>query len=555
MGNDSTVLRMRWTVSLETKILATVCGVALVFIGLFAGLMIRSERAARVDLIIRGASQFSDTVKRSIHSAMLKNRWQDAFEIMDAIGKQEEVDRVRIFTKEGAILFSTDRSEIGRAVDKRAESCYACHAAERPLERLKLPDRARIFWDQGGHRLLGMITPLYNEAGCSEGCHVHGPTKQVLGVLDITLSLVKVDEEIAAITRRTSAFAGVIILGLALLLTVLVRRGVLRPLRELVEGTRRVALGDLNYWIPVRSADEVGELAASFNRMTEALGKAQGGLTDLVGTLEQRVEERTRELREAQGQLIQTEKLASLGRLSASIAHEINNPLSGILTYAKLISRKLRAGQPSPDEVLTVLKQLALVERETQRCSVIVRNLLDFSKQREPSFESVDLAAVLEEALSLVANRLAIQDIELAKEAEASLPIWADFGQIRQALLNVLVNACDAMPQGGRLCISARTARPEGSSESQGETSAGKAGTGWTLAEVTIADTGSAIPPEHLAKILDPFFSTKEKGTGLGLSVVYGILEKHGGRIAVESEVGQGTRVILYIPLDTSAPQ
>ena len=254
---------------METKVLVTVCGVAMVFIGLFAWLTIHSERAARVDLIVRGASQFSDTVKRSIHSAMLKHRWQDAFEIMDAIGKQEEVDRVRIFTKEGAILFSTDRSEIGRAVDKRAESCYACHAAERPLERLKLPDRARIFRDREGHRLLGMITPLYNEAGCNEGCHVHDPTKQVLGVLDITLSLVKVDEEIAAIARRTSAFAGVIILALALLLTVLVRRGVLRPVRELVEGTRRVALGDLKYRIPLRSADEVGELAASFNRMTE----------------------------------------------------------------------------------------------------------------------------------------------------------------------------------------------------------------------------------------------------------------------------------------------
>ena len=532
---------MRWTVSLETKILATVCGVAMVFIGLFAWLTIRSERAARVDLIIRGASQFSDTVKRSIHSAMLKNRWQDAFEIMDAIGKQEEVDRVRVFTKEGAILFSTDRSEIGRAVDKRAESCYACHAAERPLERLKLPDRARIFRDQGGHRLLGMITPLYNEAGCSEGCHVHGPTKQVLGVLDITLSLVKVDEEIAAITRRTSVFAGVIILALALLLTVLVRRGVLWPVRELVEGTRRVALGELNYRIPVRSADEVGELAASFNRMTEALGKAQGDLTDLVGTLEQRVEERTRELREAQDQLIQTEKLASLGRLSASIAHEINNPLSGILTYAKLISRKLRAGQPSPDEVLTVLQQLALVERETQRCTIIVRNLLDFARQRPPSFQEVDLLAVLDEALSLVTHRMEIQNLEVVRELAPVPPVRADFGQLRQAVVNILINACDAMAKGGklRLIVGQVDAGASAENEPSGPV---------RCAEISIVDQGAGIPAEHLSRIFDPFFSTKEKGTGLGLSVVYGILEKHGGKILVDSRVGEGTTVTLRLP-------
>ena len=532
---------MRWTVSLETKILATVCGVAMVFIGLFAWLTIRSERAARVDLIVRGASQFSDTVKRSIHSAMLKNRWQDAFEIMDAIGKQEEVDRVRVFTKEGAILFSTDRSEIGRAVDKRAESCYACHAAERPLERLKLPDRARIFRDRGGHRLLGMLTPLYNEAGCSEGCHVHAPTKQVLGVLDITLSLVKVDEEIAAITRRTSAFAWVIILALALFLTVLVRRGVLRPVRELVEGTRRVALGDLNYRIPVRSADEVGELAASFNRMTEALGKAQGELTDLVGTLEQRVEVRTRELREAQDRLIQTENLASLGRLSASIAHEIDNPLSGILTYAKLISRKLRAGQPSPDEILTVLQHLALVERETQRCTTIVRNLLDFARQRPPSFQEVDLLAVLDEALSLVKHRMEIQNVEVVRELAPVPPVRADFGQLRQAVVNILINACDAMPKGGKLRLIVRQVGADASAENE------PSGPG-RCAEISIADQGEGIPAEHLSRIFDPFFSTKEKGTGLGLSVVYGILEKHGGKILVDSRVGEGTTVTLRLP-------
>jgi two-component system, NtrC family, sensor kinase len=539
----------RWTLSLETKILATVCGVAMVFISLFAWVTIRSERAARVDLIIRGASQFSDTVKRSIHISMLKNRWQDAFEIMEVIGKQEEVDRVRVFTREGAILFSTDREEIGRAVDKRAESCYACHAAERPLERLRLPDRARIFQDREGHRVLGMITPLYNETGCSVGCHVHSPTTQVLGVLDITFSLVRVDEEIAAITRRTAAFAGMVILALALLLTVLVRRGVLRPVRELVEGTRRVALGDLDYHIPVRSKDEVGELADSFNRMTEALGKAQGELTDLVGTLEQRVEERTRELREAQNQLIQTEKLTSLGRLSASIAHEINNPLSGILTYAKLVSRKLRAGQPSPEEVLTALQQLSLVERETQRCTNIVRNLLDFARGRPPSFQEVDPFAVLDEALSLVAHRMEIQNVEVLREVAPVPPVRADFGQLRQAVVNILINACDAMENGGKLHLIIRKVDVEASGEVERSGAGGEPGRPARSVEISIADQGEGIPPEHLPRIFDPFFSTKEKGTGLGLSVVYGIVEKHGGKILVDSRVGEGTTVTLRLPV------
>jgi len=545
---------MRLLESLQARLLAAVCGVALVSIGVFAWVNIRYEQAERVDLMIRGASQFSDTVKRSTHYAMLQNRWEDAFQIMDTIGKQEGVTRVRVFTKEGTILFSTDRAEVGSAVDKRAESCYACHAAERPLERLMLPDRARVFRDAEGQRLLGMITPLYNEPGCSEGCHVHPKTKSVLGVLDITLSLARVDEEIAAITRRTLAFAATTTVLLAMILAWIVRRSVVRPVRELVEGTRRVAQGDLTHRIPVRTADEVGALAASFNRMTEALDKAQAELGVLVATLEQRVEERTGELREAQAQLIQTEKLASLGKLSASIAHEINNPLSGILTYAKLLSRKLRAGAPDAEGVQAALQQLALVERETQRCCSIVRNLLDFARQREPSFQPVDVGAVMAEALSLLSNRLSIQNVEVTRELAPVPTIQADFGQVRQAFVNIVMNACEAMPKGGNLRVVAREVNLPGDGRTGPLSPTGKSGRPTRFAEVVVTDTGQGIPPEHLSKIFDPFFTTKEKGTGLGLSVVYGIVEKHGGKILVDSRMGQGTTITLRFPAAPSSP-
>jgi two-component system NtrC family sensor kinase len=539
---------MRWLETLEAKLLAAVCGVALVSIGVFAWVNIRYERTERVDLMIRGASQFSDTVKRSTHYAMLQNRWEDAFHIMATIGKQEGVTRVRVFSKDGVILFSTDQAEVGRTVDKRAESCYACHAAERPLERLMLPDRARIFRGAEGQRLLGMITPLYNEPGCSEGCHVHPKNKYVLGVLDITLSLARVDEEIAAVTRRTAAFAGTTIVLLALILAAIVRRSVVRPVRELVEGTRRVAQGDLSHRIPVRTNDEVGVLAASFNRMTEALGKAHAELDALVATLEQRVEERTRELQEAQAQLVQTEKLASLGKLSASIAQEINNPLSGILTYAKLLSRKLRTGPPHAEGIQAALQQLALVERETQRCVTIVRNLLDFARQREPSFQVVDVPTVINEALSLLENRLAIQNVRVTREFAPVPPVRADFGQLRQAFVNVLMNACEAMPEGGTLHVLTREVAPPDVGKGGLVSPAGKPAPPTPFAEIVIADSGQGIPPEHLSKIFDPFFTTKEKGTGLGLSVVYGIVEKHGGKLAVESQVGQGTTVTLRFP-------
>src|SRR5512137_547089 len=287
-----------------------VCGVAALSVGTLAWLTVHSERAARIDMMTSWANQFSDTVKRSIHYAMLQNRWKDAFQIMETIGMQEDVARVRVFTKDGTILFSTNRPEVGSAVDKRGESCYACHAAERPLERLALPDRVRVFRGPEAHRLLGMITPLYNEPTCSESCHVHAPSTRVLGVLDITLSLANVDEEIAALTRRSAAMAVATVLLLAVLLMVLVRREVIRPVRDLVTGTRGIARGDLAWRTPVRSADEIGELALSFNEMTETLARARRELRELVETLEQRVEARTKELREAQAQLVQTEKMA-----------------------------------------------------------------------------------------------------------------------------------------------------------------------------------------------------------------------------------------------------
>jgi two-component system NtrC family sensor kinase len=321
-----------------------------------------------------------------------------------------------------------------------------------------------------------------------------------------------------------------------------------RPVRELVEGTQRVAQGDLSHRIPVRTVDEVGVLAVSFNRMTEALGKAHAELDALVATLEQRVEERTHELREAQAQLVQTEKLASLGKLSASIAHEINNPLSGILTYAKLLSRKLRTGVPDVEGVHAALQQLALVERETQRCVTIVRNLLDFARQREPSFQVVEVSRVIEEALSLLEHRMAMQDVQVTREFAPVPAVRADFGQLRQAFVNVLINACEAMPGGGTLRVLTREVALSEAGNGGPLSATGKPGPPSRFAEVVITDTGQGIPPEHLSNIFDPFFSTKEKGTGLGLSVVYGIVEKHGGKIAVESRVGRGTTVTLRFP-------
>jgi two-component system, NtrC family, sensor kinase len=523
---------------LSVKLIGAVGGVALVAVGVLAWMNIRAQRAQLMGEVVQGASRFSDTVRQSTRHAMLQNQWSMAYRIMDAIAAQDGVDRVRVFNKEGQILFSTDRAETGKNVDKRAESCYACHAAERPLERLQLPQRTRVFRGPGGDRVLGMITPIYNEPTCSQAaCHAHAADKRVLGVLDVALSLKKADAQVRAASQTTALQTAGFAVLLVIVMAFLMRRQVVLPVADVLEGTRKVAGGDLSHRIPVRSSDEIGQLADSFNAMTTALQRTSAELAQVVANLEVRVEERTRELREAQEKLVQTEKLASMGKLSASVAHEINNPLAGVLTYAKLLTRKLRKGPPDAEGVGLILRNLALIERETERCSTIVKNLLDFARQREPALRDTDLNTVLSEVLALINHRLEMAAITQQREL-GELPVMrADHDQLRQVFLNITMNACDAMGRGGTLTVRSRLLP------------AGKE------VEVEVADTGPGILPEHLGKIFDPFFTTKEKGTGLGLSVVYGIVQRHGGTIEVRCPPEGGTVFVTRLPLQASVPE
>jgi two-component system, NtrC family, sensor kinase len=451
--------------------------------------------------------------------------------VMDTIGEQEGIETVRIFNKDGRITFSTDRPETDTYVNTQAESCYACHAAGEPLARLNVPSRSRIY-QRNHHRVLGMVTPIYNEPSCSTAaCHAHHPDQSVLGVIDITMSLEPIDDGLASLRSATLGLSALAVLGLAGFVTLLARRSVVSPVTALVRGTQKVATGDLKQRVPVRAHDELGQLAESFNEMAASLGKARQERLQLLESLEQQVQERTAALARATDRMVVSEKLSSLGRLAASVAHEINNPLAGILTYSKLLIKTLDEGQVSDRERESAVKRLRLIERETERCSAIVRNLLDFARERPLTISDVSVNGALDEALTLVTHQAKLQDIELVKELGEVPLVSADFGQLRQAFVNIIINACDAMTRGARLTI--RTRLDEAAER----------------VEVTVADTGGGIPAAIRSKVLDPFFTTKEKGTGLGLSVVYGIVERHGGTLEIESEEGVGTTVVIRLPV------
>ena len=527
-----TRLRLPWWDRLGFKLTAVIAVVTLLATAGFVVVALRAQHEYLTREALNGVARFGDTIRASTYHSMLSNQRAAAYQTMDALGQLEGIEGVRLLNKEGRITFSTDRSEIGQFVDKRAEACYGCHAAGQPLVRLALPSRARFF-ERGEHRVLAMVTPIYNEAGCS-ACHRPPETQQVLGVVDVSVSLARIDEEMSILRRRTLLVWLLAVLVLAASVGLFTRRFVVTPIAALAEGAQKIGQLDLDQHVRVRSVDEIGLLSTAFNEMAGSLKRAREDLRSLNESLERQVEDRTAALKDAQAQLIQSEKLSSLGRLAASVAHEINNPLSGILTCAKLLIRIQEEDEPGAKARETSIRNLKLVQREAERCGAIVRNLLDFARQRPLSLDSVDVNQTADEALSLLGHQIAMQGIALERRLGAVPRIRADFGQLRQAVVNVALNACQAMPDGGTLVV----------------TTDALAGGAWV--RMTISDTGPGIPPDHLPRIVDPFFTTKEKGTGLGLSVVHGIIERHGGKLEIDSTAGRGTTVIFRLP--ASAP-
>ena len=516
---------------LSTKLLGMSAVIALAAL---AGLWF-AERRMQHDLLeqlARSTGLLADAVQETAQDSLLAAAPRHAYDPLERVAQLDGMERVRVLDKHGRVVFSTQPGDVGTVITVQGRACAACHGDRaQPLSRSAPEDRAEILDEGGGRRTLSMIAPLHNGRACtSSACHVHPPGRQVLGLVELRVSLGALDEHVLAFRRGFVAVLGATVLILAGLLFLFGRAEVIEPVAALVEGTRRVARDDLDVEIRVASQGELGLLARSFNDMTRSLRRLEDELDGVLHGLEDQVETRTAELREAHEQLVRTEKLSSLGKLAASIAHEINNPLAGILTFAKLIVRTLDQGAPDDATRKSLIKNLHLVERETERCSAIVRNLLDFARERPLALKDTNVHAVVEEAVQLLANQIQIQGVVLEKRLAPVPLVDGDFGQLRQAFVNVMMNACEAMARGGRLTL---------------ETSVVDGGR-WV--EIAFQDSGPGIPPDHLSRIFDPFFTTKEKGTGLGLSVVYGIVERHGGKVELTTEVGKGTRVMLRLP-------
>ncbi len=528
----------RLTRSLSARLTTLLLATMVVSFALLGYLNIRLHRRHLEAATLSSAERVSDVIKHSTTDYMLRNDREGLYRAIQTIANEPGMAKVRIFDQEGHISYSSDASEVNHSVDKRAEACYGCHTQSQPLARLNRPDRFRIYRKDREGRVLGIITPIENQPACSNAaCHAHPASQQILGVLDTNLSLAKADAQLAESSNRMLAYTLATMLIAAVLSWVFIRRVVSGPFRALIRGTEHLSEGRLGYQIEVRSEDELGDLARSFNVMSLELRAANQEIVAWAKTLEDRVAEKTRELKRAHDHMLHVEKMASIGKLAAVVAHEINNPLSGILTYAKLLEKWLKRHEIENKEH-EAADCLDLIASESRRCGEIVKNLLTFSRVAPMNIESTDLNSVIDRSLRLVQHQLDMAGIQVQRELAEDLPrVQCDAGQIEQVILALVMNAIDAMPRGGNLWVRS------GHSASADQV------------EIEVRDDGTGIPPEILASIFEPFLTTKEtgRGVGLGLAVSRSIVDRHSGQIGVQSELGKGTTFVVTLPLHAPA--
>ncbi|MGE5109301.1 MAG: sensor histidine kinase [Acidobacteriaceae bacterium] len=530
--------QLRWsdiTNSISAKLLLLLAVTLVVTFGILGYLNIRLHRKDLESQTLTAAERMSDVIKRSTTSYMMRNDRNALYEMMGTMANQPGVVHLRIMNPEGRVSFSTDPNEVNQMVDKSAEACYGCHAQAQPLARLNRPDRFRIFRASNKDRVLGIITPIENNVTCSTAeCHAHPPNQQILGVLDTSLSLAKADADNAHGSMLMAIYTAAGSVIIAVLSFLFIWEIVHRPLKKLKRGTEHLRDGNLGYQIDVVSNDEIGELSSSFNSMSYELFVARQEITSWALTLEQRVEEKTRELRRAHEQMLQAERMVAIGKLAAVVAHEINNPLAGILTYAKLIRRWFEKGIDTDAKKKEVTESLDLIAGESRRCGDLVKNLLTFSRTSPISLEKADINSIVERCVKLIEHKSELAAIQLQSELAPDLPtVYCDAAQVEQVLLALCMNAIDAMPHGGNLWLkSARLSEAE--------------------IQLTVRDDGTGIPESVLRNLFEPFLTTKEvgKGVGLGLAISKGIVDRHGGKIEVESQPGHGTTFRITLPVD-----
>jgi two-component system NtrC family sensor kinase len=473
-------------------------------------------------------SSYSDLVKKSVRYNMLTFNRGPIQHTIESIGSSEGIRRIRLFDSKGTVFYSSQKAAIGTLVDRTSFACKGCHSnPQKPAETLMGRKQWVTYTDRDGQRVLTYVNPVYNEPSCyTAACHAHPRGQTVLGVLEIDFSLSPLYNRIRKQTVEITAYAISLMMVISLILYLVLRRFVMKPVSTLSEGMKKVSTGDLGQKVVLNSEDEIGVLAGTFNVMTEDLEVAREKMENFTQALEAEVAKKVDELKKSQDKLFQAEKLASLGRLTADVAHEIRNPLTALGGFAHRLY-KIVEGDKQKEYADVIIAEVGRLEK-------ILKDVLTFSRDARFHLGRRPLEEAVHEVVRTYEGLFREQSIEVdARIAENLPPVLIDKDQVKQALTNLIANAIDAMQKGGMLTIS--TGQEEVNDV--------------TYVFLKVSDTGPGIPEEKLPLIFEPFFSTKEiHGTGLGLSITRKIIEEHGGFIKAESVEGKGATISLYFP-------
>ncbi len=514
-----------------------------VFLFVSFNVIFRSVNEQYLNTVIRqSGNNIGSIVEGALYHSMLENDKSALRNTLDIINTLPGLDEVNMYDSEDNLVYSSFGSDANTGHSD--PNCKSCHVniqsmfpgKDKSYKIINVNSDCEMNLNDNSSRHLLIKSPILNEKSCYvSSCHAHLETDTVLGSLVIKIPLETQD---AAIEKSSAEFFFLAILATLLLVSVLLlftRKKIKDPLNELVKVSIAVANGDKSTRVELKpnQLDDMRVVSHAFNDMLDNLHTATDELENWSQQLEYKVQKKSEELGAAQNELMHVERLASLGKLSSSVAHEINNPLSGILIYTKLLYKQLSNPELFASKRDSMLKHLKMIENETKRCGDIVKGLLDFSRKDQNDFEPRHLHEILQETRELMSHPIQIANISFSTDFSArSDLIYCSPNQIKQACVAMLVNASEAVLENGEILI-----RTQNTDED--------------TVTFEISDNGLGMAPEDIPHIFEPFFSTKQdvSGIGLGLAIVHGIIQNHKGKIQVKSEMGHGTTISVSLPL------
>ena len=484
--------------SLTGKIILPVAAVITIVIGIFTYLIVKDQTEELRKRATQNGVYISHLIYQNIRQVMLTGKREEIEEFFLNMGQSLEIQRAFVFDEEGKIVYSSEEGDIGG----RADGFH-----RRLFNKSVEPIKFEVSKDQ---KTLSVVKTIKNHKECKR---CHSSNRSILGALGLDISLVPAEKEIVKNRNWIILFALIVLVLVSAVVSTLIVLLVTFPIRNLVATMTEVEQGNLKARVAVRSKDELGLLGESFNSMIARLDQLR---TELKKQHEQQIQ--------------QAEKMASIGELASGIAHEIKNPLAGIGAAIQVLAKELKLDVTYREVIDEIMLQLERLDKNT-------KDLLSFAKPAEVKFLEGDIIEVIRSAIFFIRTQAEKQGIYINEDLEPGIPeINIDPKQMQQVFLNVMLNAVQAMPEGGSLSIVSQVS--ENIEDSQKKN-----------VELSFIDTGKGIPKEQLKKIFNPFFTTKHRGTGLGLSICWKIVEKHGGHIEVNSDLQKGTNITIVLPV------